>query len=138
MDFGTLKLYALTAGQLKILAPGSENGWYLDNVPAAGVPNLLTLRMQDQQSFVVLSTVTGDMYWYVSPNRDNRYDEVQMRIDRNGQVFIADPGVLRLFYGEAAEIPILIMQSIEVLPPASLEEEPPPTSTACRRRRSAD
>ena len=129
VDLGTIKLYALTAGQLKILAPGAENGWYLDNVPSAGVPNLLTLRMQDQQSFVVLSTVTGDLYWYVSPNRDNRYDEVQMRIDRNGQVFIADPGVLRLFYGEAAEIPILIMQSIEVLPPAPVEDEPTPTST---------
>ena len=61
--------------------------------------------MQDQRSFVVLNTRSGDMYWYVSPNRDNRYDEVQMRIDRNGQVFIADPGVLRLFYGDAAEIP---------------------------------
>ena len=129
VDLGTIKLYALTAGQLRILAPGAENSWYLDNVPSAGVPNLLTIRMQDQQSFIVLSTVTGDMYWYVSPNRDNRYDEVQMRIDRNGQVFIADPGLLRLFYGEAAEIPILIMQSIEVLPPASVEEQPTPTST---------
>ena len=127
VDLGAIKLYALTAGQLKIpcRGRGAAGTWTTCLRPVCRTCSPSACKTSE--SFVVLNTRSGDMYWYVSPNRDNRYDEVQMRIDRNGQVFIADPGVLRLFYGDAAEIPISIMQSIEVLP--ATVEEPPTTST---------
>jgi hypothetical protein len=129
IDLGDVALYRMTAGQLTMLVPGSQNGWYLDNLPQSGVPTLLSLRTQDQQSFVVVSTGSGDMYWYVSPTGDSRFDEVQMRITRDGQVFIPDPAELRARYGAVAEIPILMMQSIDLLPEPVAVDDPAPTDT---------
>jgi hypothetical protein len=129
VDLGSVKMYALTAGPLRLLAPSSENGWYLNNLPSQGVPPLITLRQEGEQGFVVVSTVTGDMYWYISPAGDGRFDEVQMRIVRDGQVFIADPAVLRLYYGAEAEIPILIMQSIRLEQPVTETATEVPTVT---------
>jgi hypothetical protein len=130
VDVGAIKLYALVAGNLKALVPGAGTPWYIDNIPSSGVPLLVTLRTQDQQSMIVLNTKTGDMYWYISLARNGRYDEVQMRLTRDGQVFAANTDAVRLFYGADAEIPILVMQSIQLLPNAA--PEPEPTETPVR------
>jgi hypothetical protein len=116
VDLGEIKLHTLIAGRLTLRAPGPGTGWYLDAVPQSGVPLLITLKTQDQQSFMVLNTHTGDMYWYISAARNGRYDEVQMRMTRDGTVFMADALVLRYFYGNAAEVPLLVMNSIRLLP----------------------
>jgi hypothetical protein len=136
VDYNGVQLYTLQAGQLKILAPGSTNGWYLDNLPSTGVPPLIRLRTQDQSAMLVISTVTGDMYWFYNPPGSSQYDEIQMRVTRDGATFIVDPSVLRASYGSAAEIPLLVLQSITLLPSvdpdAGLAQTPDasPTTTA--------
>lgn len=130
VDYDDIKLHTLTAGRLTLRAPGPSTGWYLDGVPASGVPVLITMKTQNQQSFIVLNTLNGDMYWYVSAAGNNRFDEIQMRQTRDGQVFQADPAVLRYFYGDAAEIPLLVMNSIRILPEPSPTPEPTATLEA--------
>ncbi len=127
VEIDDIKLHTLTAGRLTLRAPGPSTGWYLDGVPESGVPLLVTMKTQNQQSFIVLNTQNGDMYWYVSAASNNRFDEIQMRLTRDGQVFQADAAVLRYFYGDAAEIPLLVMNSIRILPEASPTPEPTAT-----------
>jgi hypothetical protein len=127
VDLGEIKLYSLVAGNLKVLIPGVGSSWFIDNIPASGVPLLITLKTQDQQSMVVLNTTTGDMYWYISPARNGRFDEVQMRLTRGGEVLTAEPDGIRLFYGADAQIPLLIMQSIQLLPDPVATPEPTET-----------
>lgn len=129
IDFPGVTLYTTQAGRLILNAPGAGSGWYIENAPSSGVPTLLTFKTQDQQSFVVVSTLTGDMYWYISPAKNGRYDEVQLRITRDGQVFVADEETLVKLYGEdAALVPVLMMQSVELLPEAP-RDAPTPTET---------
>jgi hypothetical protein len=118
------KLYSLVAGRLKLLVPGAGTAWFIDNIPDSGVPQTITLKTQDQQSMVVLIPSTGDAYWYISPAGNNRFDEVQLRITRNGEVLQANPKDLKALYGTKADIPILIMQSIQLLPEPTPEPEP--------------
>lgn len=127
VDVGGIKLHALIAGRLKLLAPGPGTGWYLVEVPQSGVPSTLKLQTQDGQSFIVISTQTGNMYWYISTAENGRFDEVQMHITKGGQLSIVDAADLRVRYGAAAEIPLLVMESIELLD--SPEPAPEPTET---------
>jgi hypothetical protein len=124
IDFPGVTLHVVQAGRLILNAPGPGSGWYIENAPSTGIPTLLTFKTQDQQSFVVVSTMTGDMYWYISPARNGRYDEVQLRITRNEEVFVADAASLEKLYGADARIPILMMQSVRLLP-----DPVPPTPT---------
>jgi hypothetical protein len=116
-----VKLYAVTAGQVTFLAPGSSDGWKLVDAPETGVPALIKFANGDDTSLMIISTATGDMYWYISVN--GRFDEVQMRITRDGGVFVADRGVLRTAYGDASDIPWYVLQSI-------IRIAPTPTATA--------
>jgi|CXWL01.1.fsa_nt_gi hypothetical protein len=127
VDLGGIKLHTLIAGRLRLLAPGPGTGWYLADVPQTGVPSLIKLQTQDQQSFIVISTNTGNMYWYISAVGNSRYDEVQMHITKDGQLSIADAADLRARYGSAADIPILVMQSIELLEAPTPTPEPTET-----------
>lgn len=126
IDFPGVTLYVLQAGRLVVNAPGAGSGWFLENAPDTGIPPLLTFKTQDQQSIIVVSTLTGDMYWYYSPANNGRYDEIQLRVARDGQVFEAAEESLRDLYGNAAEVPILMLQSVEVLPEAPSEAAPTP------------
>ncbi len=126
VELGAIKLHSLQAGRLKLLAPGPGTGWYPD-LPSTGIPTLIRLQTQDGQSFVVLSTMTGDMYWYISPAGNSRFDEVQLRITApDGTIRVGDPSALRALYGDAADIPILMMQSVSMLP----EPTPEPAVTS--------
>lgn len=118
-----VKLFSVTAGSLTFLAPSSADGWKLDGAPESGVPALIRFSNQDGSSLMILSTVSGDMYWYVSSN--GRFDEVQMRITKAGGTFVTDRDVLRTGYGSASDIPWYVMQSITLIPPP-----PTPTATA--------
>ena len=110
----SVKLFAVTAGQLTFLAPGSGDGWQLVDAPAAGVPVLIKFSNTDGTSLITLNTANGDMYWYISQN--GRFDEVQMRIKRDSGVFVADLNVLRTAYGDASDIPWYVLQSIALAP----------------------
>jgi hypothetical protein len=126
VELGPIKLHVLRAGRLRLLAPGPGTGWYPE-IPSTGIPPLIRVQTQSGQSFVVISTLTGDMYWYISPAGNGRFDEVQLRVTApNGTVRVGDPALLREMYGDAADIPILMMQSITMLP----VPPPAPTTTA--------
>lgn len=150
--FGTrnnVRLYQLTAGSLRVLVPGAESGWFLvdtGGVTAGGaLPTLLKFASAvdapstEKSSLVVLNTLNGDMYWLI--NRNGKVDEVQMRITKGNGIFIADRDLLHSAYGDAANIPLYILDSIEVAldatptatatPPIS-PTKPAPTSTASR------
>jgi hypothetical protein len=132
IDFPGVTLYVLQAGRLVMNAPGPGSGWYIDNAPSTGIPPVLTFKTQDQSSIVVVSTLTGDLYWFYSPAKNGRYDEIQLRVTRDGQAFEAAAESLRDLYGDAAEVPILMMQSVQVIsePAATATEEPPSTPVA--------
>jgi hypothetical protein len=52
-----------------------------------------------------------------------------MRLTKDGQTLIIDRGALRAAYGEAAEIPIFIMNHIELAPPVTPTPQPEATQT---------
>jgi hypothetical protein len=124
VELGEIKLHKVTAGRLQLLSPGPGTGWYLENVPVSGVPPAITMTTQDKQSFIVVSTVTGEAWWYFSPAKNGRFDEIRLYKLSNGQVLIQVPDDLRRLYGSEAEIPILVMQSIRILPEPTPEPEP--------------
>jgi hypothetical protein len=133
IDFPGVTLFVTQAGRLVVNAPGPGSGWYIENAPSAGVPPLLTFKTQDQSSIIVVSTVSGDIYWFYSPAKNGRYDEIQLRITRDGQVYQAAADSLRDLYGTAAEVPIYMMQSVRLLeepvssePTAATEPEATP------------
>ena len=113
-----VRLYQVSAGRLTVLAPGAEDGWFLVNTSGAAVPQLLRFANKldapsaTDSSMIVLNTLNGDMYWEV--NRGGRIDEVQMRITKSNGVFVADRDLLRSAYGDAADIPFYILESIEI------------------------
>lgn len=119
-----VKLYSVVAGPLTFLAPGSSDGWKLDTASASGVPTLIKFSNQDSTSLLVINASNGDMYWYVA-NDAGRFDEVQMRIERDGGVLVADRDVLLTAYGAASDIPWYVLQSIALIPAA-----PAPTPLA--------
>ncbi len=128
-----VKLYAATVGQVTFLAPGSSDGWKLVDAPETGVPALIKFANRDDTSLMIISTATGDMYWYIGQN--GHFDEVQMRITRDGRVFVADRAVLRTAYGDASDIPWYVLQSIIRIAPtptvtAAATATPVPSNTA--------
>ncbi len=136
----SVRLYSVIVGSLTFLAPGSNDGWKLDDAPAFGVPALIKFSNQDSTSLLVINTLNGDMYWYISPTGSNagRFDEVQMRIKRVDGVFIASRSVLRTAYGDASDIPWYVLQSIAFITPtstatATVSSTPAPSPTAAAR-----
>lgn len=126
-----VRLYHVVAGSLSVLVPGPEEGWSLVSggvTEGNGLPTLLKFASAidapsaGNSSLVVINTLNGDMYWLV--NRNGKVDEVQMRITKGNGVFIADRDLLRSAYGDAANIPLYILDSIELAPEAT------PTATA--------
>jgi hypothetical protein len=114
----------LSAGRLTTLIPSEKDGWRIMNVNTSGgtvtSPALVQLSNVDGTSLVTLNPRNGDMYWFTL--RNGRFDEVQMRLTQNGETRIIDRAALRAAYGETAEIPIFIMNRIEIAP----EPEPTP------------
>jgi hypothetical protein len=131
----SVRLYSVSVGSLTFLAPGSSDGWKLDEAAASGAPTLIKFSNQDSTSLMVINTLNGDMYWYITPVGSSaaRFDEVQMRIKRVDGVFIADRAVLRTAYGDASDIPWYVLQSIAFIPPtptATASSTPGPSPTA--------
>ncbi len=116
-----IKLFRVTVGSLTFLAPGSGDGWKLVDTPSKGLPPLIKFANADDTSLITISTVTGDMYWYIG--QKGHFDEVQMRIKQRNGTFVADRSVLRTAYENASDVPWFVLQSIALLPP-------PPTPTA--------
>jgi hypothetical protein len=125
-----VELFSVTAGSLTFLAPSSADGWKLDGAPESGVPALIKFSNQDNSSLIIINTLDGDMWWYAS--RNGQFDEVRMRVTKDGGTFVADRDVLRASYGSASDIPWYVMQSIALIPapPTPTETATPPVATA--------
>jgi len=97
------------------LIPSPDDGWSMGGIATA--PVLLHLRNATGTSLIALNTTNGDMYWFI--NRGDRFDEVQMRIQQaDGQVLVADRDYLRAVYGADAEIPLFVLENLQLQPPA--------------------
>jgi len=120
--------YEVRAGHLVAFLPGAESGWHLVSEGTGGVPTLLRYANSEGTSIIAISTLTGDMYWYIAAN--GKIDEVQMRITRDGSVLVQDRGLLLGAYGRAAAIPLAVMDSITIVPDPTPTPHPTNTGTA--------
>lgn len=122
----------LAIGRLTTLIPSEKHGWRVVGLNVSdgpvAAPSLLRLSNIDGTSLITINPRTGDMYWFVSAN--GAFDEVQMRITKDGETRVQDPESLRRLYGAAAEIPLFILDNIEIAPePTATATAPRPTST---------
>jgi hypothetical protein len=120
----------VSAGNVDALIPDDKDGWHVSGIDyAARFPTLLHVTNVDGTSLLVIDLRNGDMYWYQAIN--GQFDEIDMRTtNASGQTFVQDPAVLHAAYGALADIPLFVMNSIEVMPPAT--PTPAPTSTPSR------
>ncbi|MEX2227085.1 MAG: DUF5667 domain-containing protein [Dehalococcoidia bacterium] len=113
--FGVLWV-RLSAGRLTTLIPSEKDGWRVMGVNSA----VVQLSNVDGTSLVTINPRNGDMYWFIL--RAGLFDEVQMRLTKDGQTLVIDRPALRAAYGDAAEIPIFIMNRIELADPVVPQE----------------
>jgi hypothetical protein len=122
----------LAVGRFSTLIPSEADGWRVATVNTSGgtatAPNLVQLVNVDGTSLVTVNPRTGDTYWFVLVN--GVFDEVRLRETRDGQLFVADREVLKRLYGQAAEIPLFIVDNITIEPEPTATPEPTSTPTA--------
>lgn len=119
---GAVSWIRLSAGRISTLIPSPADGWFIAGIDTtdgpAAAPPLVRAQNADGTSLITLNTRTGDMYWFIA--RGGRFDEVQMRMQRaDGQVYVADRDFLRAVYGDDAEIPLFVLENLEVTSPAA-------------------
>jgi hypothetical protein len=117
----------LAVNRFSTLIPSEKNGWRVQGASAGAgpvnAPPLVRLSNLDNTSLITLNPRSGDMYWFISVN--GVFDEVQMRTTQaDGAIVVADPELLRRLYGAAAEIPLFMLENINI------EPEPTPTPEA--------
>jgi hypothetical protein len=122
----------LVVGRFTTLIPSEKHGWRVVGLNVSegpvAAPALVRLSNIDGTSLITINPRTGDMYWFVSAN--GAFDEVQMRITRNGETRVQDAESLRRLYGAAADVPLFILDNIELTPEPTPTATPPrPTST---------
>lgn len=118
----------LAVGRFTTLIPSEANGWHISGIDVAAggtnTPALIRLSNSDGTSLVTLNPRTGDMYWFIA--RDGRFDEVQMRLQQaGGEILVQNHEHLTALYGEAAQVPLYILDNIELAPLPT----PTPTET---------
>lgn len=126
----------LVVGRLTTLIPSEKDGWRITGLnlrdEPVSAPTLVRLSNLDGTSLITINPRNGDMFWFVSVN--GTFDEVQMRITRDGQTRVQDREALQRLYGAAADIPLYMLDNIELAPPPTPvptpSSTPPPTSVA--------
>lgn len=113
----------IAVGRFSTLIPSDGDGWRITGVNTAGgsapAPTIVRISNADGTQIIALNPRNGDAYWFVAVN--GVFDEVQLRIERDGQTFIADRDLLARLYGPLAEVPLYVAGHIEIAP------EPAPT-----------
>ena len=120
----------LVVGNISALIPSEKDGWNIAGADlAVPLPPLVHLSNQDGTSLLVLNPRNGDMYWYQAVG--GNFQEIQMRMTQpDGTVLVADPAVLRPIFGALADIPLYVLNSLQVTPPATpTPAAPSPTAT---------
>ena len=123
---GDVEWLRLAVGRFTTLIPSTKHGWTVAGVNSDGVGpagTLIKLSNIDGTSLVTINPRNGDTYWYILAN--GVFDQIELRLTRDGQVLVVDPAVVRRLYGAAAEIPLHITSSIEFLPEPTPTPEPP-------------
>jgi hypothetical protein len=119
----------LAVGRLTTLIPSEKDGWRVVGINVsegpAPAPTLVRLSNVDGTSLITINPRNGDMYWFVAVN--GVFDEVQMRIERDGETFVQDRDALMRLYGASALIPLYIVDHIELAPNPT--PTPRPTQT---------
>jgi hypothetical protein len=109
------------------LIPSPQDGWSIAGVnPQLGTstsPNLVSISNANGTQIITLNPRNGDMYWFVAVN--GVFDEVRLREQRDGQTYVIDRELLTRLYGQLADVPLYILDHIEIAPPPP----PPPTAT---------
>jgi hypothetical protein len=122
---GGITWMRLAVDRLSALIPSEEDGWHISGINAAEgpapSPNLVRITNSDGTQIITLNPRNGDMWWFVAVN--GLFDEVQVRVTRDGQAFGVDRELLTRLYGPLAELPLFVLDSIELAP------EPEPTVT---------
>ncbi len=127
----------LAVGRFTTLIPSEQDGWRITGLDIAGgpapAPALIKLSNSDGTSLVTLNPRTGEMYWFIA--HDGRFDEVQMRlIDPSGDVRVQDHDRLRSLYGNAATIPLYILDNIDIMPAPTATATPASSATPAPAR----
>jgi hypothetical protein len=121
----------LAIGRFTTLIPSDQNGWHITGIDLASgpspAPSLVKLSNVDGTSLITLNPRTGDMYWFVA--HDGRFDEIQMRLlQPGGEILVQDSDSLLNLYGDAARVPLYVLDHITIEPAPA--PTPEPTSTA--------
>jgi hypothetical protein len=121
----------LAVDNFTTLIPSPQDGWNLAGISVAdgpvSSPALVRLSNTDGTQLITLNPRNGNMWWFVWVN--GRFDEVQVRQIRDGQTYTIDRELLRRLYGPLAEVPLYVLDHIEILPepePTPAAEEPAP------------
>jgi hypothetical protein len=112
----------VTQGRFTALIPSPNDGWRLSaSLVEGSAPASPLIRLSNtfNTEFVTLNPLNGDMYWFIL--RNGRFEEAQLRGHDGAQVLVVDREALRAVYGPLADLPLFILDSIEVAP------EPTPT-----------
>jgi hypothetical protein len=112
----------VTQGRFTALIPSPDDGWRLSaNLVDGSAPASPLIRLSNTSSteFVTLNPLNGDMYWFLL--RNGRFEEAQLRGHDGAQILVVDREALQAVYGPLADLPLFILDSIEVAP------EPTPT-----------
>lgn len=121
----------IAVGRFSTLIPSAGDGWRIAGVnPGDGTspaPALVRISNIDGTQIITLNPRNGDVYWFVAIN--GIFDEVQLRIERDGQTFIADRDLLLRLYGSLAEVPLYVLDHIEIAPAPTPEPSPMPRPT---------
>ncbi|HEY8172118.1 MAG TPA: DUF5667 domain-containing protein [Dehalococcoidia bacterium] len=121
----------LAVSRFTTLIPSEKNGWRVVGFnPAEGpapAPSLVRLSNIDGTSLITINPRTGDMYWFFAVN--GTFDEIQMRLTRNGEIYVQDRDSLMRLYGASAEIPLYVLDNIEIAPEPTATPTAAPTAT---------
>jgi hypothetical protein len=120
----------LSSGLFSTLIPSPQDGWNIAGLNIADgsspAPKLIRLYNADGTQIITMNPKNGDTYWFIAIA--GVFDEVQLRITRDGQTYVADRNLVTRLYGPMADIPLYVIDHIEFLsePPTPPEPTPPP------------
>jgi hypothetical protein len=115
----------IAVGRFNTLIPSEADGWRIVGVNSTDgsgpAPMLVRLSNADGTQLITINPRNGDTYWFVAI--DGVFDEVQLRITRDGEAFVVDRDLVTRLYGPLTVVPFYILDHIEIAP------EPAPAQT---------
>jgi hypothetical protein len=129
---GGITWIRLSTGLFSTLIPSPQDGWNISGVNiddgSSPAPKLIRLYNNDGTQIITINPRNGDTYWFVAAN--GVFDEVQLRITRDGQTFVADRQLVTRLYGPLADVPLYVIDHYEFATAPPPTPEPTATPTA--------